>query len=49
MKASEILSRDAFWDVKYDAIDLDSDSHFVIHKIFNFGTLQDIKNILKYF
>lgn len=48
MKAKELISKTAFWDVDFDQIDLEKDRHFVVHKIFNFGTLEDIKKILKY-
>lgn len=43
------LTKTAFWDVDFEAIDFDKHSVYVIEKVFNYGLLQDQKAILAYY
>ncbi len=45
----EWLTPTAFWDVDFASLDLERDAHFVIHKVFNYGTLNDIIFVLKHY
>ncbi len=42
MKAKELISKTAFWDVDFDAINFEKDSDFVIQKVFNYGLGKDM-------
>ncbi|TAF97914.1 MAG: hypothetical protein EAZ32_01465 [Cytophagia bacterium] len=43
------VSKIAFWDVNFDNIDFEKNSIFVMDKVFNYGTWNDIVAILKYY
>lgn len=43
------LSPTAFWDVAFADIDFDTDSQFVMTKVFNYGLWSDILDVLQYY
>ena len=43
------LSPIAFWDVAFDQIDFETDSLFVMNKVFNYGLWSDILEVLNYY
>lgn len=43
------ISPTAFWDVAFDEIDVDTDSLFVMNKVFNYGLWSDIVAVLRYY
>ena len=43
------LSPVAFWDVAFDKIDFETDSLFVMNKVFNYGLWSDILEVLNYY
>ncbi len=43
------ISRKAFWDVDFDTIDYQKNPDHVIVKVFEWGTLDDIKSLLRYY
>ncbi len=43
------LSRTAFWDIDFEKLDIDRYADFVIIRIFERGTIQDIEAIINYF
>ena len=43
------LSPIAFWDVAFDCVDFESDSLFVMNKVFNYGLWADILEVLDYY
>ena len=43
------LSRQSFWDADMSALDEEEDSLFIIGKVFNFGTWEDAKTIIRYY
>jgi hypothetical protein len=43
------LSKQAFWDVDFDSIDYQKYQNWVIEKIFQFGTLSDLKEVIKFY
>lgn len=49
MKISEHISSRAFWDANFDELDLDTNSHFIIARVFNYGKWNDIISILVYY
>lgn len=48
-KSVPLLSRTAFWDIDFNKLDLDRYPDFVIIRVFERGTMQDIDEIIKYF
>lgn len=49
MKAKPNISKAAFWDVDFEKIDYEKNSQYVISQAFNFGTLDDMIAVLKYY
>jgi hypothetical protein len=43
------ISKIAFWDVNFEAIDFDANSVFVIGKVFNYGTWADIVETFRFY
>ena len=43
------LSSVAFWDVAFDAIDVEADSQFVMNKVFNYGLWYDMLAVMNYY
>ncbi len=43
------ISKRAFWDIDYEAIDWNSNSQYLIIRVIERGKLQDIINLLKYY
>ena len=43
------LSKQPFWDVDIVSLDYEKDSLFIIGKVFNFGTWNDVKAIIAYY
>jgi hypothetical protein len=43
------VSNTAFWDVDFTALDVETDSQFVINKVFNYGLWADMVVIMKYY
>lgn len=43
------ISAAAFWDVDFEYIDFENNSVFVLSKVFNYGTWNDIVGVLKYY
>lgn len=41
------INKRLFWDVDYEEIDFEENSVFVIGRVFNFGSLDDVLEILK--
>lgn len=48
-KAAPKLSRAAFWDIDLDKLDLVRYADFVIIRVFERGTPEDIRQIIAYF
>jgi hypothetical protein len=48
-KIAPRLSRSAFWDIDLKKLDLERFADFVIIRIFERGTAQDIQEIINYF
>lgn len=43
------LSKHLFWDTKYDDIDFDKHSSYVVSRVLEYGTLEDWKYIKDYY
>ena len=43
------LSRNIFWDTKYDSINWDKNMPYVIDRVLHYGTLKDWKQVLAYY
>ncbi|HEX8021848.1 DUF6922 domain-containing protein, partial [Mucilaginibacter sp.] len=43
------LSKQAFWDVDMDSIDYQKNARFVISKVFDRGSLDDVISILNFY
>jgi len=43
------LSKQPVWDVDIVSLDYEKDSLFIIGKVFNFGTWDDVKAIIAYY
>ena len=43
------ISKLAFWDVNPAIVDIEEDSLFVMTKVFNYGTWEDIRSVFKYY
>ncbi len=43
------ISKIAFWDVDFDNIDFQENSTFVMNKVFNYGTWDDIIETLRFY
>jgi hypothetical protein len=44
-----VLSKQAFWDVDMDKIDYEKKARYVITKVFDRGTIEDIISILNFY
>jgi len=49
MKISDHISSRAFWDANFDELDLDTNSNFIITRVFDYGKWNDIISILSYY
>jgi len=47
--AAPILSKQSFWDVDTSSLDYEKDSIFIIGKVFNFGSWDDVKAIIGFY
>jgi hypothetical protein len=43
------LSKTAFWDINMESINEQQHAAFVIARVFQYGTIEDIKTIAKYY
>jgi hypothetical protein len=43
------LSKQAFWDVDFESLDYQIKGNFVIGRVFEYGTLSDLREILKFY
>jgi hypothetical protein len=43
------LSKQTFWDTNYDTLDFEKDSTFIMRKVFNFGTWNDVKAVVAFY
>jgi len=43
------ISKKAFWDVRWDKIDFEKNSLYVMEKVFNYGNWQDQVAIMKFY
>jgi hypothetical protein len=43
------LSKQAFWDVHFDKIDYQKNADFVITRIFEYGSLSDLRALLDFY
>ena len=43
------LSKLPFWDTNMSALDEEKDSLFILCKVFNFGTWEDAKTVIRYY
>ena len=43
------ISEIAFWDVKYEELDYENNSLFIMNKVFNYGTWADMLETLKFY
>lgn len=43
------ISSQAFWDVRFEEINYQKNADFVITRIFEYGSLSDLKEILKHY
>ena len=43
------ISEIAFWDVKFEELDYQDNSLFIMDKVFNYGTWSDILETLKFY
>jgi hypothetical protein len=48
-KTKPNLSKQAFWDVKFEDIDYQKYDKWVIERIFEFGTKDDVYEIIKFY
>lgn len=43
------ISKRAFWDIDFEAIDWDSNQEFLIERIFARGSIDDIRSAISYY
>jgi hypothetical protein len=43
------LSRNIFWDTRYESIQWDKNGPYVIDRVLHYGTLKDWKQVLEYY
>jgi hypothetical protein len=43
------ISKKAFWDVKFENLDFEKNSLFIMEKVFNYGSWFDQVQIMKYY
>ena len=44
-----ILAKRIFWDVEFDKIDYDDKYKFVIERVFEWGDIEDIRQVRRYY
>jgi hypothetical protein len=49
MKLTEKLSKQAFWDNDMQTIDAEKHAAFIITKVFEFGTLSDVREVIAHY
>ncbi len=51
MQTPPQISKRAFWDIDYNCIEWDNQQYrqYLLIKIFNHGTVDDIKNAIRYY
>lgn len=47
LKNSQTLNKSLFWDVDPEKIDLNEHRRFIIERVINYGTLDNLKEILR--
>lgn len=43
------LSKTAFWDIEMDTLDYEKHKDFIIRKVFEFGSRQDIAEVMNFY
>lgn len=43
------ISNQAFWDVNFDQMDFDAKANFVIARVFEYGSLSDLRNLWRFY
>jgi hypothetical protein len=43
------ISRSVFWDVPIENLDFTKDSYFIINRVFNYGSLEEVADIVIYY
>ncbi len=43
------ISKNAFWDIEFDKLDVEKSSLYVMEKVFNYGSWNDQVAIMKYY
>lgn len=43
------ISKNIFWDVRFESIQWDKNSPFVVDRVLHYGTLKDWKQVLAYY
>jgi hypothetical protein len=43
------ISSQAFWDVKFEEMDFQKKADFIIGRVFEYGSLSDLKNTLEFY
>lgn len=43
------LSKTAFWDINFQSLDRVDHADFIIRKVFDFGILNDVKEVLNHY
>lgn len=49
MKKQLNISKQAFWDVDFDALDAEKHKLFIVERIFDRGSFNDIKSVIRYY
>ena len=49
MQKLQGISKAAFWDADFDALDIDEHKIYIIGKVFSFGTLEDVKSLYSFY
>ena len=49
MDITSLFNKRIFWDVKYDTLDIDAKSAFVIERVFERGDVEDIRQCRRYY
>lgn len=43
------ISHTAFWDVEINNLHAEKDAAFIIYRVFEFGDIEDLKSVIKYY
>lgn len=43
------ISKKPFWDVRFNELDSEKDRHFIIKRIMEFGTLEEIQAVITFY